>query len=77
MKTYYSETSVHYTNTDNFKDSEDYTAIIEAKNKKEAKEQAKENALSEFNQNFQDGTLTVCEIVVDSIYETSSDARCS
>jgi len=77
MKTYYSETSVYYTDADNFKDSENYTSIIEEKNKKEAKEQAKENALAEFNQNFQDGTLTVCEIIVNNIYETSSDARCS
>jgi len=78
MKTYYVECSVKYvddTEGNLINCNEDYSFIIQAKNKKDVKEIANEEALKEFNEDLNIGFKDI-SVVINDCYVTSDDARC-
>ena len=75
MRNYYIECEVKYNNDDEFNDSEDYSFIVQAKNKKEAGEIGKIKALNYFEDEL--GKDFETEILIIQLYKTSDDARSS
>lgn len=76
MKTYYTSCTVTFTDNSEeepWKSSENYSYIIEANNKKEGIVIAKERAILELNNEL--GEMDDIKVVIDTFYETSSDAR--
>jgi len=79
MKTYYVQTSVSYldsVNNNTIEEEEFFDFIISAENKPNASKDAIRKSLDIFNEDFNVGFENIsCQ--VESIYETSSDARTS
>jgi uncharacterized membrane protein len=78
MKNYYVETSVSYSddNGELYNGEEFFSFTIQEKNKFEAGKEAIRLSLSQFNEEYNDGFNNIkCQ--VETIYETSDDARSS
>ena len=78
MKNYYCEGKVEYIFTDEEGEctlTEIYELIFECKNKKDAKIAAKVKIAEMFDSEIGGDGITNVKIIIDDLYETSSDAR--
>lgn len=79
MKKYYGECTIFYTGKENngmpYGDAENYSILVDAQNKKEATGLVKVGCLEKFNDEFEGETVVVKSIELETLYQTSDDAR--